>query len=164
MDIYTNPILSFWIAVIGTVTGVAGLCYSVLAWRAAVSARVAAQSAVNQIRGINVLVETSRLQMLCSEIKKLFDSKAYQLAKNSVRDVRHGVHQLKAHPHTYGYLEKQTWEQMTADLADIEFALTGAKDGQKFEEIRVCEQRISLIDENLILIMSKCQRAAEEIK
>lgn len=164
MNLYTNPMLMFWMTVIGTVTGVAGLYYSILAWREAMKAREAAQSAANQIRGINVLVEASRLQMLCREVRSLLDSKSYQLAKNSIRDVRHGILQLKTYQHINEYLEKPTWDQMAADITDISQALADAKNGQKFEGLGMCEQRIDTIDANLILIMSKCQRAAEEIK
>jgi hypothetical protein len=159
-----SPDVMFWLTIIGTVTGIAGLYFAIISWREAKSAKIAATDATNQVRGIHDLVDTSRLQMRCYDVQQFLDLKEYQLVRQNIREILRGVNKLKVYPSTKGHLDQDTWKQITADLINIEDSLQDLKDGQKFDGIRICEQRIVAIDESLSLIASKCQFAAEELK
>ena len=130
---------------IGTIASLIGLLISFLSWRAAVKAKDAATTAVNQIRGIDAVAETTRLTMICETSVSFLESGSFELAKKGVSDIMKGIVLLKNNQTTKQHLDENEWTEITTNLAEIRDYLSEVIDSQDEEKKQACKQNCSPI-------------------
>lgn len=162
--LYSDP--SFLLSIVGTLASLIGLVVSFLSWRAALKAKDAAVAAAEQIRGIDAVVETTRLQTLCKTSLEFLEQGAFEQARNGVKDIRQGVIILKSNKTTKQYLNDKQWGDITLKLAEIRDYLTDVIDSQDNEGAEDCKKgctpKLDDVAEMLIKVSIAAKYKAEK--
>ena len=158
-DLLNDP--SLLLTIIGTIISSLGLLFSVGAWWEARRAKKAANNAANQVRVINAVVDTSRLERICDECITLLDNDAYQDARSRVREIRNGVIQFKSQRNTKKHLKDDEWTEITTELANLDDKLNEALAGNGSANSNAYKKVIRRVNELLVCVALKVKTEAE---